>query len=598
MIILPKICKISMLSLLTLRFTERLSGYFMKMINNLKGAEPQSAIDNLRHLVYRNDEKYGNKVLYRYKEDSKSEFKTYTYGKLREEVDAIGTAFAVLGLLDCGIALTGEVYPRFFATYLATVTGGGYAVPIDRDISPEQTANFIIRSESKAVVYTRIQNTKIEEIAKELPDVKYFIPLQPGENFRFCDRVKTIDEIIEIGKKAISDGNREFIDHEIDMEKMSALLFTSGTTGTAKGVMLSHKNLTAATNAAVLSMSYDKNNTFISALPPHHSYEITCGEMAIMSLGAEILINDSLKHILRNMGEYKPNALMLVPLFVETMHKRIWDEVKKKKLTGTLKFLMGLNKALLFCHIDIRNKLFSKITGAFGGNLKSIVCGGAPLSPQIIKDFYAFGITVLEGYGITECAPLVAVNSPGKVRFHSVGQPVKNCRVMIEKQDPSDETGEICVKGDNVMMGYFKDPESTKEVFTDDGWFRTGDIGYIDDEGYIFITGRKKNVIILSNGKNVFPEELEEHIVPVTYILESVVTVRETEGEPALTAICVPNMELLEGKSDEEIYSIIKSEIDKINRDLPTYKKMLKVEIRKEPFERNTAKKIMRFKVN
>ena len=569
----------------------------MKMINNLKGAEPQSAVDNLRHLVYRNDEKYGDKVLYRYKEDSKSEFTTYSYHTLREEVDAIGTAFAELGLADCGITITGEVYPRFFASYLATVTGGNYAVPIDRDITPEQTVNFIVRSESKAVIYTRIQNKKIAEIAESLPDVKYFIPLQPGDDFRFSDKVKTVDEIIEIGKKALSEGNRAFIEHEIDMEKMSALLFTSGTTGTAKGVMLSHKNLTAATNAAVLSMSYDKNNTFISALPAHHSYEITCGEMAIMSLGAEILINDSLKHILRNMAEYKPNALMLVPLFVETMHKRIWDEVKKKKLTGTLKLLMGVNKVLLFFHIDLRGKLFAKITGAFGGNLKSIVCGGAPISPQIIKDFYAFGITVLEGYGITECAPLVAVNSPGKVKFHSVGQPVKNCRVMIEKQDESDETGEICVKGDNVMMGYYKDPESTAEVFTDDGWFRTGDIGYMDNEGYIFITGRKTNVIILSNGKNVFPEELEEHIAAVPTILESVVTVRETSGEPALTAICVPNMELLEGKSDEEIYDIIKAAINKINGELPMYKKMNHIEIRKEPFERNTAKKIMRFKV-
>ena len=245
----------------------------------------------------------------------------------------------------------------------------------------------------------------------------------------------------------------------------------------------------------------------------------------------------------------------------------------------------------------MRQKLFAQVTGAFGGNLKSIVCGGAPLSPQIIKDFYAFGITVLEGYGITECAPLVAVNSPGKVRFHSVGQPVKGCRVRIDKQDESDETGEICVKGDNVMMGYFKDPEATKEAFTEDGWFKTGDIGYIDKDGYIFITGRKKNVIILSNGKNVFPEELEEHIAPVPEILEAVVTVRETNGEPVLTAICVPNPDLVTETDDERVYAIMKSKIDEINKTLPSYKKMLRVEVRREPFERNTAKKIMRYKI-
>ncbi len=568
----------------------------MKMINNLKGAIPTLPVENLRHLVYRNDEDYGEKTVYWYKED-KEPYHTYSYHRMREEVDAIGTAFAALGLMDCGVAITGDVHPRFFASYFAAVSDGGYAVPIDRDISPEQTVNFLIRAEVKAVIYTRAQNKKIAQIAAELPDVKLFVAIQPDENYKFSDKVMTVEELIALGKDALANGERRFVDHEIDMTKMSALLFTSGTTGTAKGVMLSHKNLTAAANASVLSMSYDRNNTFVSILPPHHSYEITCGEMAIQMLGAEILINDSLKHILRNFAEYRPNALMLVPMIVETMHKRIWDEVKKQNMTKKLKFAMGLNRVLLACHIDVRKKLFARVTGAFGGNLKSIVCGGAPLSPQIIKDFYAFGITVLEGYGITECAPLVAVNSPGKVKFHSVGQPVKGCRVRIDKQDPSDETGEICVSGDNVMMGYYKDTEATREAFTDDGWFRTGDIGYMDDEGYIFITGRKKNVIILSNGKNVFPEELEEHIAPVPTILESVVTVRETDGNPVLTAICVPNMEMLEGKTDEELYEIMKSEIEKINSTLPTYKKMLRVELRKEPFERNTAKKIMRFKV-
>ena len=568
----------------------------MRMKNNLKGAVPARPVENLRHIVYRNDEEYGDKTLYWYKED-KEDFHEYSYHRMRVEVDAIGTAFAELGVMDAGIAITGDVHPRYFATYYAATTGGGYAVPIDRDIHPDQTVNFIIRAEAKAVVYTRNQNKKIAEIADLLPDVKYFIPIQPEENFRFSDKVKTIDEIIELGRESLEKGNRSFVDHKIDMSKMSALLFTSGTTGTAKGVMLSHKNLTAAANASVLSMSYDMNNTFVSILPPHHSYEITCGEMAIQMLGAEILINDSLKHIMKNFAWYKPNALMLVPLIVETMHKKIWDEVKKRKMEKKLKFAMGLSNFLLFFGIDMRQKLFAQVTGAFGGNLKSIVCGGAPLSPQIIKDFYAFGITVLEGYGITECAPLVAVNSPGKVRFHSVGQPVKGCRVRIDKQDESDETGEICVKGDNVMMGYFKDPEATKEAFTEDGWFKTGDIGYIDKDGYIFITGRKKNVIILSNGKNVFPEELEEHIAPVPEILEAVVTVRETNGEPVLTAICVPNPDLVTETNDERVYAIMKSKIEEINKTLPSYKKMLRVEVRREPFERNTAKKIMRYKI-
>ena len=288
---------------------------------------------------------------------------------------------------------------------------------------------------------------------------------------------------------------------------------------------------------------------------------------------------------------------MLVPLFVETMHKKIWAEIKKKGIEKQVKVAIGFNNAFLFCGIDIRKKMFKEIIDSFGGNLKSIVCGGAPLSPQLIKDFYAFGITVLEGYGITECAPLVAVNSPGKVRFHSVGQPVYGCTVKIDK-DENDETGEILVKGENVMMGYYKNPEATKEVFTEDGWFRTGDIGYMDKDGYIYITGRKKNVIILSNGKNVFPEEIEEYLAPIDIIEECVVMARENEkGELTITAITVPNMALLEGKNDEEITELIKARIDAVNKKLPTYKQIHRIELRHEPFERTTSKKIQRFKI-
>lgn len=344
-------------------------------------------------------------------------------------------------------------------------------------------------------------------------------------------------------------------------------------------------------------MSYDDRNTFVSVLPPHHSYELTCGHLAIMDIGGQILINDSLKRVMKNFQSFKPNALMLVPLFVETMHKRIWEEVRKKGMEKQLRLLMKLNSAMLAFRIDVRSKLFKQVIGAFGGNLKSIVCGGAPLSPDLIKDFYAFGVTVLEGYGITECAPLVAVNSPGKVRFHSVGTPVHGCQVKIDKTE-EEETGEILVKGDNVMIGYYKNPEATAEVFTEDGWFRTGDIGYMDKDGYIYITGRKKNVIILSNGKNVFPEEIEEHLSSIPSILESVVLTRKNEaGEQIITAVVVPNMEMYADKNKDEIHADIKESVNAVNKTLPSFKQIRKIEVRYEPFERTTSKKIQRFKV-
>lgn len=568
----------------------------MRMINNLKGAHPPKVITDLRHLVTSGAECFGEKTLYFYR-DVNGEEAQYTYKQLKEEVEYIGTALLKLGISDKAVAVSGDTHPRYIATYISMVAGNGCIVPIDRDISIDATVDFLRLAECQAYVYTKAQSEKAVMIAERMPEIKYFIPLEPNGDSVFSEKVITIDALLEMGRKALEEGCTDYVNTELEMEKMSALLFTSGTTGTSKGVMLSHKNLTAATNASVLSMSYDERNTFVSVLPPHHSYEMTCGHLAIMDLGGQILINDSLKRVMKNFQTFKPNALMLVPLFVETMHKRIWEEVKKRGMEKQLRLLMKLNSAMLTCRIDVRSKLFKQVTGAFGGNLKSIVCGGAPLSPELIKDFYAFGITVLEGYGITECAPLVAVNSPGKVRFRSVGTPVHGCTVKIDKA-PEEETGEILVKGDNVMLGYYKNPEATAEVFTEDGWFRTGDIGYMDKDGYIYITGRKKNVIILSNGKNVFPEEIEEHLSSIPSILESVVLTRENDaGEQIITAIVVPNMDILADKTKEEVYAEIKSAVNGVNKNLPSFKQVRKIEVRYEPFERTTSKKIQRFKV-
>ena len=569
----------------------------MRMINNLKGAKPPKVITDLRHLVSSGAESFGDRTLYFYKEQN-GEYAEYSYTRLWEEMNRLGTAFSLLGIGGSHIAVSGDTHPRWIATYLACVNGNGCIVPIDKELSTEATSDFLKFGECVAFVYTAAQNEKARELAKICPEIRYFIAIEPKEDFRFDERVYSVEEILEMGEKALSEGNETYLNIELEMEKMSALIFTSGTTGTSKGVMLSHKNLSAATNASVLSMSYDDRNTFVSVLPPHHTYEMTCGHLAIMDLGAQIFINDSLKHVLKNFKSFQPNALMLVPLFVETMHKRIWDEVRKKGLEKQMRALIKMNSALLSVRLDVRSKIFKQVNAAFGGNLKSIVCGGAPLSPELIKDFYAFGITVLEGYGITECAPLVSVNSPGKIKFHSVGTPVKGCTVMIDKE-PEDETGEILVKGDNVMMGYYKNPEATAEVFTEDGWFRTGDIGYMDDDGYIFITGRKKNVIILSNGKNVFPEELEEYLATIPEILESVVLARTNEAdEQTITAIVVPNEEILGDKDKDEIYAVIKAAVNNINQKLPSFKQIRKIEVRMERFERTTSKKIQRFKVN
>ena len=551
----------------------------MRIVNNLH-AKPPKIISDLRHLVYSGAEVFGDKVLYRYIENQ--EEKQFTYNELLENMNCLGQALYHLGLSDKHVAVMGEVHPAYTTTYLAVVNGGGVIVPLDKEIDLEDLGGFFEFTEAEVLFYTGAMNKHIADIAALTKRIKYFVAIQPEENKKLPDkRFMKYDDLLALGKQELDAGNDQYLHHEIDMEKMCALICTSGTTGTSKGVMLCQRNLTAATNSSCLSMSYDDNTTLVSVLPPHHTYEMTCGHLAAMNIGAEVFINDAIRHALKNFAAFKPNALMLVPLFLETMHKKIWAEIRKQNMEKKVRTAMKVNAGLLDLGIDIRQKLFGRITQAFGGNLASIVCGGAPISPEIIKDFYHFGITVLEGYGITECAPLVAVNSPGKMKFHSVGTPVRNCKVKIDAV-PGQETGEILVQGDNVMLGYYKNEEATKEAFTEDGWFRTGDIGYMDKKGYIFITGRKKNVIILSNGKNVFPEELEEHLSRNPAVLESVVVGREQEnGEIAITAIVVPNMEseVFQDKNKDEIEEITKDIVRDINKKLPSFKHMTDVEI-------------------
>ena len=361
------------------------------------------------------------------------------------------------------------------------------------------------------------------------------------------------------------------------------------------------RNLVAAADSSCKGVPYDSKTRLVSVLPQHHTYEMTCSHLAVINLGASEYINDSLKYTMRNFQNYKPTALVLVPLFVETVYKKIWDNIRKKGMEKKVRGLMKFSDTLLKMGIDLRGVFFKEIQAALGGEVKSMICGGAPISPQILKDFYSFGIVIFEGYGITECAPLVSVNPNGEARFGSAGKPVHDEKVRIDK-DPAEDFGEIVVKGPNVMLGYYKDEAATKAAFTHDmknfdnnGWFRTGDIGYIDNDGYIFITGRKKNVIILSNGKNVFPEELEEHLSHDPRIAESVIIGREQNGETIITALVHPDYEKFEGKSDDEIASEIKEAVNDVNRTLPSFKHMTAVEVMKDEFEKTTSKKIKRY---
>jgi len=563
---------------------------------SIKPTRNTTNIQNLRELVRSNAAHHGDMNLYTYIENKVE--KTVSYKEFSTNVDRLGTAFFQLGLMGKHIAVIGESHPAYMTTYHAAIHGGGVIVPLDKEITDDEVVNFLNLSKSVAVVYTRGQNDRIAHFADRCPDVQYFIPVAADEETVTHDKIKSFDELLDLGKQALEENVRDFVDCPIDKDKMCAILFTSGTTGTSKGVMLSQHNLTKNTVAAADGMAHVPAGTkLMSVLPMHHTYETTTVHMAAHYVGGSIFCNEDLKYVSKNINAWKPDLLILVPLFVETMHKKVWEGIRAKGVEKKVRMAMKIANAAGKIGINLREKLFGEITAAFGGNLKGIVCGAAPLNPQLITDFRAFGINIQEGYGITECSPLVAVNKYGKERLRSVGPAVLFCQVKIDIDNPELGTGEILVKGDNVMLGYYNNEEATNEVMTNEGYFRTGDIGYMDKDGYLFITGRKKNIIILSNGKNIYPEEIEEYLAPSELIAECAVVGRKIDDQVLITAIIFPDAEKFEGQSSDEIYAKLKAEVDSINENLPSFKKIRHIEVRDTEFEKTTTRKIKRHKL-
>lgn len=555
-------------------------------------------ITDLRHLVVSSAELYGDKPRYIYKE--KREEKTVTYNDILNAMNNFGTALSALGLMGKTVAVIGETHPSYVISYFTVVNGNGMIVPLDKEINNEELVNFLLRSRAEAIVYTEIMNERIMSIADKVPDIKCFVPITPRESDLENERVKSWKSLQELGAKALAEGDRSYLDVELDLNKPCALLFTSGTTGTSKGILLSQNNLAAATNSSCLSMHHINDTTrLLSVLPINHTYEMTCGHLAALNKGAVTFINDSIKYVTKNLASFKPTAVPFVPLFVETLYKRIWDNIEKQGKTEKVKKAIKISNGLRRVGIDLRKKFFGQILSVFGGELESIICGGAPLDQRLIDDFEAFGIPILNGYGITECAPLVAVNRLGKERAGTVGTAVENCEIKVIL-DEGQDTGEILVKGGNVMLGYFEDEEATAAVFTEDGWFKTGDVGFIDEDGYLHITGRKKNIIILSNGKNIYPEEIEQYLAPIALIGEAVVVGRKNAvGEVVITALVYPNQDMVEaeGLSKEDVYAKLKEAINEVNKNLPVFKQIHDLEVRDTEFEKTTTKKIKRYKV-
>ncbi len=550
--------------------------------------------DSLYDGVVKQAQRYGDKDRYIYK--VKKDERHFTFNDMLAHVNYISSALNKLGIAGKFVSVTGDTHPDYVATYIATVATGGVIVPLDKEISTEQFSGFVGMCDVEMIVYTASMHKKLLPLYDAMPSVKYYVCIdfegEAPEDARFM----TFDALLALGKAAYDEGDRTAENTIVDRDKMCSIIFTSGTTGTSKGVMLCQRNLCTSAYDCASIMAATDEDFLVSVLPVHHTYEFTISQLAAPNVGVPMFINDSIKNTLRNFAKYQPTGLILVPLYVETMHKKIWAEIEKKGKTALVKKMMPIARKLPW---GIRRKIFKDVIDALGGRLNFIVCGGAPLRPELVMDFDAFGIKICEGYGITECSPLISANPMHWRKYHSAGLRVLHMEVRIDKEDPADETGEIVTHGDAVMLGYYKNPEATANAFTEDGWFKTGDIGYMDEDEFIFITGRKKNVIIASNGKNVFPEEIEEYLGVSELISECVVIGRkgETENDVIITALVYPDYDKFEGKTAEEIKAAIDEVVDTVNKKLPSFKHIQHVEIRETEFEKNTSRKIMRFKL-
>ncbi len=559
----------------------------------------------IRELLDHAASTYGDAVLYRYFKKG-TEIGELTYKQMREQVDCLGTAIAARGLRTSTVAILSESRPEWMISFCAIVCGGGMAVPMDKELQDEQICNFLNRAGVEAVFCSDFYAQKLKAMRGEIASLKYIIDFDSvsGESADGID--EDFGQMLEKGNLLISDGYVEYTKARIDSSKPCALLFTSGTTGTSKGVMLSQDNLTACVYHSLNMVDIHRGDVLFSVLPMHHSYELVCCELGGLGIGATICYNNSLKYFLRNIKIFQPTALVLVPLFLTTVYKKICEEIKKKNKQRLVKGAITVTKALRHVKIDLRGVAFSEITSALGGKVRTLICGGAPMDPDLVDRFEEFGIRVCQGYGITECSPLVCVVPYTAMKHGSVGLPAYGTQVKVIQTDengreldaPAYAVGEICVKSPQVMVGYFEDAEATAAVFNDEGYFRTGDFGYLDEDGYLYITGRKKNIIILANGKNVYPEELEEYLYKIDLIKECVVLTRKQgKDEEVITAVVYPDFDQLKGKTDDEIVSLIKEEITKVNKKLPMFKQIRNVELRKTDFEKTTTKKIIRSKV-
>ena len=538
-------------------------------------------ITDLRDMIKGSSEIYGEKAAFYEKREG--EYQPISYVQYWEDIKALGTKFKDMGLAGEKIAVVGEASYHWALTYLAVLCGGDVIVPLDKELPKEELKNLIEISGVKMIVYSE----KVKTIDE---DIKVEHKIKMGAE---------LEALVEEGRVLLENGDRAYIDAEIDVEKMSILLFTSGTTGMAKGVMHSHKTICANLMAMPTMVQLLTTDIFLSVLPIHHTYECTCGFLCPLHNGCAIAYSEGLRHIPKNLKESKATIVLGVPLLLETMYRKINKTIDSTGKRGVVEKALKISGAAAKVGIDLRKKLFKSIHDNFGGHLRLFISGAAAIDPEAAKGLRDFGFAVLQGYGLTECAPIATLNRDILFKDDSAGLPLPGNEIMIES--PNEEgVGEILIKGPNLMLGYYNAPELTAEAIVD-GWYHSGDLGYVDDESFLHITGRKKDVIITKNGKNVFPEEIESYLNRSPYISESLVMGIEKGDDIAIRAQIIVSEDDVEAKlgkdyTEESLISLIKEEITAVNEIVQGYKRVTSFSIRKRPFEKTTTHKIKRFK--
>ena len=562
-------------------------------------------IDDMRSLVEDAAQNFPDRTAISYKENYwDKEVQKVTFTQWRNDVRNLGTALIANGFRERTIAIVGENSYGWCCSFFGVMAIGSVTVPVDKELPIEDIDGIITTTGCKAVIFGKASETKIKEILRNggFKTVDVLISVSPETQIGTDDlkskSLTSLSALQEKGEKLYAEGDTSYYDYKIDANRLASIVFTSGTTGKGKGVMLSQANI--GLDMTLGMYNFDITRKTLHVLPPHHTFGSTVNYVGHLSQGCEVYISSGIKHVSDEIREQQPTHLILVPAFLEVMNRKIWTTARKSGKEGLLKTMMKISNLLRKVGIDLRKKMFASVLSAFGGKLELIICGGAKLDEDIINTFDALGITILNGYGITECSPLISANRNKYRKPGSVGTPILACRVKIDNPDENGE-GEICVKGPNVMLGYYNNPEATAEVFDKDGFFHTGDYGKLDEEGWIYITGRKKNLIILSNGKNVYPEEIEADIHKIEGVAEVVVYAGESRVQKdkiTIVAEIYPDSDLLKDLGVTDMQEYFEKHVKELNAKMPHYKAVKRVKLRDSEFQKNTSRKITRFNID